>query len=82
MIGVVARNSQQLFQYKHTTKLGRWNRFDNVDIKAAYANIDCCGDSLCGDVIMTKAAINKLRRRQKKTNSVAKKKWDRAIYFL
>lgn len=65
MISKMARNLQRLFQYKHTTKLGRWSRSDNIDIKAALANIDCCGDRLCGDALMTKAAINDLQRRQK-----------------
>lgn len=28
--------------------LGRWNTHDNEAIKATMANMDCCGDSLCG----------------------------------
>ena len=42
-----------------TTKLGRWNRDDNVHIKATLANIDSCGDRLCGDIRETKAVIDK-----------------------
>ena len=32
----------------HQSKLGRWNLKDNIDIKMTLANMDCCGDSLCG----------------------------------
>lgn len=28
--------------------IGRWNLKDNSAIKATLANMDCCGDSLCG----------------------------------
>lgn len=44
------------------TKLGRWSRFDNTDIKATLANIDSCGDRLCGDVRETKLVIDKYQR--------------------
>ena len=30
--------------------LGRWNRGDNVDRKVDLANIDHCGDRVCGDL--------------------------------
>tara|TARA_B100000902_G_scaffold350664_1_gene360137 strand:+ start:180 stop:371 length:192 start_codon:yes stop_codon:yes gene_type:complete len=30
------------------SKLGRWNLQDNIDIKMTLANMDCCGDALCG----------------------------------
>ncbi|OUU62279.1 MAG: hypothetical protein CBC22_04750 [Alphaproteobacteria bacterium TMED62] len=43
-------------------KLGRWNTMDNIDIKSALANIDSCGDKLCGDVRATKAAIDKYQK--------------------
>ena len=42
--------------------LGRWNRLDNVDIKATLANIDSCGDRLCGDVRETRAVIAKYQK--------------------
>jgi hypothetical protein len=30
--------------------LGRWNRGDNIDRKVDLANIDHCGDRVCGDL--------------------------------
>jgi len=30
--------------------LGRWNRNDNIDRKVDLANIDNCGDRVCGDL--------------------------------
>lgn len=42
--------------------LGRWNRHDNIDIKTTLANIDSCGDRLCGDVRETRAVIRKFHR--------------------
>lgn len=30
--------------------LGRWNRGDNIDRKVDLANIDHCGDRVCGDM--------------------------------
>lgn len=41
--------------------LGRWNRHDNIDIKTTLANIDSCGDRLCGDVRETRAVIRKFQ---------------------
>ena len=43
-------------------KLGRWNTMDNIDIKSALANIDSCGDKLCGDALATKAGIDKYQK--------------------
>lgn len=40
------------------TSLGRWGTVDNADIKSALANIDCCGDRLCGDPRTSKQAID------------------------
>ena len=40
------------------TSLGRWGTVDNADIKSALANIDCCGDKLCGDPRTSKQAID------------------------
>ena len=39
--------------------LGRWAISDNSDIKSALANIDCCGDRLCGDPYTSKQAIDR-----------------------
>ena len=50
------------------TKLGRWNRLDNVNIKATLANIDSCGDRLCGDVQQTRAVIDKYHRSNDRSN--------------
>jgi hypothetical protein len=33
-----------------TPVLGRWNRNDNIDRKVDLANIDHCGDRVCGDL--------------------------------
>jgi hypothetical protein len=43
-----ARRFTTLFEEKNTKVLGRWNLKDNEDIKSNFANMDCCGDSLCG----------------------------------
>ena len=51
--------ARSMFAPLERVKLGRWNRCDNVDIKATLANIDSCGDRLCGDVIETQAAIER-----------------------
>lgn len=32
----------------NNSAIGRWNIQDNQEIKATMANMDCCGDSLCG----------------------------------
>ena len=37
-----------LFEDKNAKVLGRWNLKDNEDIKGNFANMDSCGDSLCG----------------------------------
>ena len=39
--------------------LGRWALADNSDIKSTLANIDCCGDRLCGDPYTSREAIDK-----------------------
>ena len=38
--------------------LGRWNLNDNTEIKAQLANMDSCGDSLCGSPPEFKESIN------------------------
>ena len=39
--------------------LGRWNLRDREDIKGSLANMDCCGDKLCGTPANYTNAINK-----------------------
>lgn len=43
-----ARRFTTLFEEKNAKVLGRWNLKDNEDIKGNFANMDSCGDSLCG----------------------------------
>lgn len=42
------RRFTTLFEDKNAKILGRWNLKDNEDIKSNFANMDCCGDYLCG----------------------------------
>lgn len=39
--------------------LGRWNLKNNQNISSALANLDSCGDRLCGNTETTKQIINK-----------------------
>tara|TARA_B100000963_G_C22631981_1_gene675407 strand:- start:1 stop:198 length:198 start_codon:yes stop_codon:yes gene_type:complete len=39
--------------------LGRWNLKNNQDIGGTLANMDSCGDRLCGDINVVKKAIQK-----------------------
>ena len=39
--------------------LGRWNLKNNQNILSALANLDSCGDKLCGNTETTKQIINK-----------------------
>lgn len=58
----------QRLKTNNTTKLlGRWQIDDNrSEIRAAMANVDSCGDSLCGDPKMLKDAIIEIDNRIKK----------------
>jgi hypothetical protein len=58
----------RLFRPAPTTSLGRWSNADNSNIKSALANIDCCGDKLCGDPHTSKKAIDRYADVKKKTN--------------
>ena len=49
--------------------LGRWNRGDNIDRKVDLANIDNCGDRVCGD----------LYNEMKSVIDVFDKRWDGEI---
>ena len=40
--------SRLIIPKEHTAPLGRWNLKHSGDIKGSLANMDCCGDSLCG----------------------------------
>jgi len=40
--------------------IGRWNVKDNSEIKATLANMDCCGDSLCGNPLNYSKNIEKI----------------------
>ena len=73
---------RRLFQglkIKESTKvLGRWQIDDNrSEIRAAMANIDSCGDSLCGDPKMLKDAIlaidDKIREYEIQLKKIEKK---------
>ena len=41
--------------------LGRWHLDNNSDIKCTLANMDSCGDSLCGSPAEYKEVLNKMR---------------------
>lgn len=70
-----------LFKQSNTPKLlGRWQIDDNrAEIRAAMANVDSCGDSLCGDPKMLKEELEKINQRiiqfekQKEKENEAKK---------
>lgn len=65
----------QRLKTNNTTKLlGRWQIDDNrSEIRAAMANVDSCGDSLCGDPKMLKEAIIEIDNRIKKYEQELKK---------
>lgn len=44
----IVRQFTTIFENQNTRVVGRWNLKDNQDIKGNFANMDCCGDSLCG----------------------------------
>lgn len=55
---MIRRLIQRLKPIESTKMLGRWQIDDNrSEIRAAMANVDSCGDSLCGDPKMLKDAI-------------------------
>ena len=62
MLATLARAITRMVKPTPPPKLGRWNTVDNIDIKSALANIDSCGEKLCGDVRATKAAIDKYQK--------------------
>ena len=62
MLATLVRAIARMAKPLPPPKLGRWNTIDNIDIKSALANIDSCGDKLCGDALATKAAIDKYQK--------------------
>ena len=69
MFAKLVRGLARMIAPAPPTKLGRWNTLDNIDIKSALANIDSCGDRLCGDVKTAKAAIDKYQKSHQKSTS-------------
>ena len=52
------RYTKSFFKYEDKNILGRWSINDNKDIKQTLANMDSCGDSLCGTPSKYSEAIN------------------------
>ena len=50
------------------SNLGRWNLNHNSDIKANLANMDCCGDSLCGNPHTFTNSINDILNKKDISN--------------
>ena len=59
--------------------LGRWATVDNSDIKSALANIDCCGDRLCGDPYTSKKAIDMYTKVKSHVDSTVDSKKSRVV---
>ena len=56
--------TKRLFK-QPTTNLGRWNLKDNSDLKATIANMDSCGDSLCGNPTAYTHTVNYILKKPK-----------------
>ena len=57
------------------TPLGRWSVDDNKsELRAQMANVDSCGDSLCGDPTMLKNNLDKISKRIIEYEEASKKK--------
>ena len=68
------------FKKEQVRQLGRWN-YEKSNIKSLLANIDSCGDTMCGDPLAYKQEMDKeikeLREeaeRQKKMEEEAEQK--------
>jgi len=59
------RKTLSLFKHEDKTVLGRWSIKDNKDIKQSLANMDSCGDSLCGTPSKYTDAINNVLNKKK-----------------
>ena len=46
---IISQNIKKITNYNNYNTLGRWNLNDDSDIKATLANMDSCGDALCGN---------------------------------
>jgi hypothetical protein len=54
----IIKKTKSFFTNEKSTLLGRWNTSDNYSIKQTLANMDSCGDSLCGTPKKYKEAIS------------------------
>lgn len=52
-----------LFNNESKYLLGRWHLDNNSDIKCTLANMDSCGDALCGTPAEYKEVLNKMRNK-------------------
>jgi hypothetical protein len=58
--------TQMLRAEPQRAALGRWNLRDREDIKGSLANMDCCGDDLCGSPEKYKEKVSELLKYQSK----------------
>ena len=67
---------RRLFQRSNNTKLlGRWQIDDNrSEIRAQMANVDSCGDSLCGNPEMLKNSIIEIDKKVREYEEELRKK--------
>jgi hypothetical protein len=54
---------------QQTAGLGRWNLKDSGDIKGSLANMDCCGDNLCGSPEKYSETVNSILEKSNVTNA-------------
>lgn len=54
---------------QQTAGLGRWNLKDSGDIKGSLANMDCCGDNLCGSPEKYSETVNTILKKSNVTNA-------------
>ena len=54
---------------QQTAGLGRWNLKDSGDIKGSLANMDCCGDNLCGSPEKYSETVNSILKKSNVTNA-------------
>lgn len=65
MFRIILRDFAKNLIPKNNVSLGRWGS-SNPEIKAALANMDCCGDSLCGKPENYNKVITNLIEKEKK----------------
>ena len=61
--------------------LGRWS-MESQEIKGVLANIDCCGDTLCGDPHTSKKAIDIVVSDMKRKEQIEKMKEHENYYIV